>query len=102
MQCINKLYLYIYIALQIPKKNGNWNDVMHERDPRFLLVHNSFTNPMFYMINIGIKYAMGQPTYQLTHWGRDKMAAIFQTIFQMHFLEWKCMNFVKDFTEVCS
>ena len=31
----------------------------------------------------------------LTHWGRDKMAAISQ--FQMHFLEWKCMNFAWNF-----
>ena len=31
--------------------------------------------------------------FVLTHWGRDKMAAIFQTIFIKHFLEWKCMNF---------
>ena len=29
----------------------------------------------------------------LTHWGRDKMAAISQTHFQMHFLEWKLYNF---------
>ena len=29
---------------------------------------------------------------ELTHWGRDKMAAIFQTIFLNVFLEWKCMN----------
>ena len=27
----------------------------------------------------------------LTHWGQDKMATIFQTTFQAHFLEWKCM-----------
>ena len=28
-----------------------------------------------------------------THWGRDKMADIFQTTIYMHFLEWRCMNF---------
>ena len=39
----------------------------------------------------------------LTHWGRDKMDAIFQTtFFQMDFLEWKCMNFDNNFIEVCS
>ena len=38
----------------------------------------------------------------LTHWGLDKMAAISQTTFQMHFLEWKCLNFNWNFTEVCS
>ena len=36
----------------------------------------------------------------LTHWGRDKMAGIFQT--QMHFLEWKCFSFHWNFTEVYS
>ena len=29
----------------------------------------------------------------LTHWGRDNMAATFQTTFQTHLLEWKCINF---------
>ena len=29
----------------------------------------------------------------LTHWGRDKMVAIFQTAFSNAFLEWKCINF---------
>ena len=29
----------------------------------------------------------------LTHWGRDKMADISQTIFSNAFLEWKCMDF---------
>ena len=28
----------------------------------------------------------------LTHWGKGKMDAISQK-FQMHFLEWKCLNF---------
>ena len=28
----------------------------------------------------------------LTPWGRDKIAAIFQSHFQMRFLEWKCVN----------
>ena len=38
----------------------------------------------------------------LTHWGRDKMATIFQTTFSNAFLEWKFINFESDFTEVCS
>ena len=33
-----------------------------------------------------------------THRGRAKMAAIFQMIFQKHFLERKCMNLGYDFT----
>ena len=35
----------------------------------------------------------------LTHWCRDNMARLH---FQMHFLEWKCMNFDSDFTELSS
>ena len=31
----------------------------------------------------------------LTHWGRDKMTAIFQTTFSSAFLEWKRMNSIK-------
>ena len=38
----------------------------------------------------------------LTHWGRNKMAAIFQTTFSNAFFEWKCMNFDWNFTEICS
>ena len=30
---------------------------------------------------------------QLTHWGRDKMCAIFQTTFSNTFLQWKCIYF---------
>ena len=30
----------------------------------------------------------------LSHWDRDKMAAIFQTTFWMGFLGWKFINFV--------
>ena len=40
--------------------------------------------------------------YILTHWGRDKWPPFSRQHFQMHFLEWKCVNFDKDFTEVCS
>ena len=39
---------------------------------------------------------------ELTHRGRDKMATIFQMTFQVHFPEWKCINFHKDFTKVYS
>ena len=39
----------------------------------------------------------------LTHWVQDKMADISQRQhFQVHFLEWKYLNFDKYFTEVCS
>ena len=55
-------------------------------------------NPQFYVS--GKRPTAGNTTlvpYQLTqvtathlpHWGRDKMAAIFQATFWMHFLEWK-------------
>ena len=35
----------------------------------------------------------------LIHWGQDKIAAISQMTFSN---EWKCVNFAKYFTEVCS
>ena len=40
--------------------------------------------------------------YMLTHWGRDKWPPFSKLYFQMHFREWKCMNFGWYFTEVCS
>ena len=38
----------------------------------------------------------------ITHWDRDKMAAIFQTICSNAFSWMKCINFDQDFIEVCS
>ena len=38
----------------------------------------------------------------LTHWGRDKRAAVPRRHFEMDFLEWKCLNIDWNFTEVCS
>ena len=38
-------------------------------------------------------FRLGCHRFRLTHWGRDKVAAISQTRFEMHFLEWKCLNF---------
>ena len=38
----------------------------------------------------------------LTHWGRDKMAAISQTTFSHAFFACKCMTFTSGFTEVSS
>ena len=42
-----------------------------------------------------------RPKFILVHWGRDKMAAIFQTIFfKIDFLEWKVSYFDPHSTEV--
>ena len=38
----------------------------------------------------------------LTHWGWDKWTPFHRRHFQMHFLEWKCLNSDYNFTEVCS
>ena len=38
----------------------------------------------------------------LRHWGREKWMPICKWHFQMHFLEWKCLNSDWNFTEVCS
>ena len=35
----------------------------------------------------------------LTHWGRDKWPLFSRRYFQMHFLEWKYLNFDSDFIE---
>ena len=38
----------------------------------------------------------------LTHWAETKWARFSRWYFQMHFLEWKCLNSDYNFTEVCS
>ena len=42
------------------------------------------------------------PMYFLTRWGRDKWTPFRRRHFQMHFREWKYMNFDWNFIEVCS
>ena len=37
-----------------------------------------------------------------THWGQDKVVEISRSTFEMHFLEWKYMNFDWYYIEVCS
>ena len=34
---------------------------------------------------------------ELTYWDRDKVDAILETIFQIQYLNWKCVNFDYDF-----
>ena len=34
-----------------------------------------------------------QHSFLLTHWGRDKWTPFRRRHFQMHFLQWKCLNF---------
>ena len=38
----------------------------------------------------------------LTHWGGDNIAAVSQTTFSNAFSWIKCLNFAKNFTEICS
>ena len=48
------------------------------------------------------KTRLSEWSQHLTHWGRDKWPPFFRRHFQMDFLEWKCVDFDYDFTEVCS
>ena len=57
-------------------------------------LHNgiSYTGNMSSLYWIGTLYAI--PGWgMLMHWGRDKWMLFCRRHFQMHFLEWKCMNF---------
>ena len=47
------------------------------------------------------KEGVSTPSY-LTHWGREIWPTFPRRHFEMHFLEWKCMNFDYNFTECCS
>ena len=38
----------------------------------------------------------------LTHWGWDKMHAIFRRHFQMNSIEWKLVHFDSNYPEICS
>ena len=47
-------------------------------------------------------FCKNNPGFHLTHWGRDKWTPFGRRHFQMHFLEWKCLNSYYNFTKVCS
>ena len=47
--------------------------------------------PMGFIVWVGL----------IIHKGRDKWPPFYRWYFQMDFLEWKCMNFAHDFTDVC-
>ena len=51
-----------------------------------------------YLTSTWIPRAMTHSATELTHWGRDRMAAISW----WHFHEWNYINFDYDFAEVCS
>ena len=67
--------------------------------------HQAITERMLTQISVATwrHWALLRPSYAiwlhkssshwLTHWGRDKMATISRRHFQMHFPEWKCINF---------
>ena len=67
---------------------------------------STFVHHLFIMLGHGLSWLCHhygcrchvRSTMSLTHWGRDKMTAILQAIFFMHFLQWKLLNFM----EVCS
>ena len=71
---------------------------------RVLIIDGKF---IWFAQNLRVVFCCGSRVDQLcrtisTHWGRDKMAANSWRHFQMHFLEWKYVNFDYDVTEVCS
>ena len=84
-------------------------EILHE-----VLMNKSLTCVLGYNFEITVTSPRGHwvdmlhlileqhPGPNLTHWGRDKMAAIFQTTFSNAFSWMKYMNFDRDFTEVCS
>ena len=72
----------------------NFNDKDYEL---YLLERRNYKTSIFKFNETSVTWgpAIPLPVVQghLTHWGWDKMAVISQTIFQTHFLEWKCRNF---------
>ena len=64
---------------------------------------------LFFIYIISRSYLTYVPTAYLkwktpieAHWGRDKWPPFSIYHFQMHFREWKCINFDQYFTVVCS
>ena len=58
-------------------------------------LHNgiSYTSKMASLYWIRAQETTTGPHWGLAHWGRDTMATLCRQHFQMHFLEWKYINF---------
>ena len=97
--------------LQHPSKLTQYQDFIYWTDFQTRSIHQANkTNGLnhtvihqgYNMVTDLLIYHASRQAGQLTHWGRDKMAAISRRYFQVHFPEWKCLNSDWNFTQVCS
>ena len=100
------MYMYTYIHTYIHTFNcllrRRWKKTSKFRVPGFYVGNSPLTGEFpaqkaSYAEAVSIWWR--HHDVLLIHWGRYKMSAIFQITFQMHVLEWKCMNFDSDFSE---
>ena len=80
---------------------SNWK-LFQFRAPYWSLCSQGFHWPPLHCLNMSFFSTQWKQHHMLSHWGWDKMADTSRWHFQMHFLEWKCLNFKFNLTKVCS
>ena len=90
-----------YISYTYKKVNKSYSlwDKLHVRPKRGLVIWHSGASVQRYFFIFRDLCTFIES--KLKHWGRDKMAGIFQTTFSNTFSWIKIMHFYKNFIEVC-
>ena len=89
------------LICRLPK----WRSVCPGRDELISWLMTQWRKEPRHLVATVLKFSRNTPssvTEVLSHWGRDKWPPFPRRHFQMDFLEWKCMNFDWNLTEVCS
>ena len=86
----------------VNSSRDNYIYLFHGLQRKYFGENHSCEMRYCYMSISGMSMCYVQLFYNLTYWDRNKMAAIIQMTFQIHFLQWKCMNFDYNFTKVFS
>ena len=93
------LQLYRDVSCRAQHTNTNFNTIL-QYDHTCIMWPGSQSHD--YCHSQGQTDHLGHPLLTLKHWGPDKWTPFRRRHFQMHFLEWKCLNSDLNFTEVCS
>ena len=121
--CVSGLVLYLYLGPvsihMMTSSNGNFsallaicagNSPVPGEFPTQRPVTRSFD--VFFDLRLNKRLSkqswswwfetLSRPLRRHCNGGRDKWPTFTRRHFQIHFLEWKCVNFDEDFTEICS
>ena len=87
-------------------RQSKWSFTYYERNTIATILQTTFSNGCSLIKTYEFRLKFYWSLFlgvQLTHWCRARWPPLQQTtVFQVHFLEWKLLNFKWNFTEACS